>query len=188
VAARNRSLYDSGTVFVLSLRHRVRDFDSWKRVFDERLDARLKGKVTSHRLTRSTTDPQEVEVVMEFASRADAEAYRDYMEQPQTREALARAGVEEHAPMWIGEQLEVASWPMDHPEPRPNATSEAPERPQTRLRAIPGGNDGSPGLRVEVEVRRAEARAEGLRERQLRAVVQLLLRAAALQAEARKAA
>jgi hypothetical protein len=57
VAARNRSLYDSGTVFVLSLRHRVRDFDSWKRVFDERLDARLKGKVTSHRPTRSTTDP-----------------------------------------------------------------------------------------------------------------------------------
>ena len=48
VAARNRSPYDSGTVFVLSLRHRVRDFDSWKRVFDERLDARLNGNVTGH--------------------------------------------------------------------------------------------------------------------------------------------
>ena len=56
------------------------------------------------------TDPQEVEVVMEFASRADAEAYRDYMEQPQTRETLARAGVEEHAPMWIGEQVEGVSY------------------------------------------------------------------------------
>jgi hypothetical protein len=44
-------------VFVLSLRHRVRDFEAWKAVFDERLDARLKGKVTGHRLTRSAEDP-----------------------------------------------------------------------------------------------------------------------------------
>jgi len=64
-------------VFVLSLRHRVADFESWKTIFDERLDARLNGKVIGHRLTRSTTDPREVEVVMEFASRADAEAYTD---------------------------------------------------------------------------------------------------------------
>jgi hypothetical protein len=62
------------------------------------------------RLTRSTTDPDEVEVVMEFRSRADAEAYRDYMDKPETREALAGAGVEEHAPMWIGEQIEATSY------------------------------------------------------------------------------
>ena len=47
---------------------------------------------------------------MEFASQADAEAYRDYMERPQTREALARAGVQEHAPMWIGEHIETTSY------------------------------------------------------------------------------
>lgn len=97
-------------MFVLSLRHRVSDFESWKAVFDERIDARKAGKVTRHRLTRSTADPSEVEVVMEFTSREDAEAYRDYMEQPQTREALAQAGVEEHAPMWIGQQVETASY------------------------------------------------------------------------------
>lgn len=33
-------------MFVLSLRHRVGDFEAWKAVFDERLDARLAGKVT----------------------------------------------------------------------------------------------------------------------------------------------
>jgi hypothetical protein len=93
-------------VFVRSLRHRLRDFQSWKTVFDDRLEARLNGKVIGHRLTRSTSDPHEVEVVMEFASRDDAERYRDYMEQPATREALALAGVEEHALMWIGEQVE----------------------------------------------------------------------------------
>jgi heme-degrading monooxygenase HmoA len=97
-------------VFVLSLRHRVHDFHSWKAVFDDRLDARQAGKVTGHRLTRSADDPHEVEVVMEFQSRADAEAYRDYMEKPETRAALAQAGVEEHAPMWIGEQIETASY------------------------------------------------------------------------------
>ena len=47
---------------------------------------------------------------MEFASQADAEAHRDYMKKPETREALARAGVEEHAPMWIGEQVEAVSY------------------------------------------------------------------------------
>ena len=94
-------------MFVLSLRHRVQDFDAWKSVFDERLDARLAGRVTGHRVTRSAADSREVEVVMEFASQADAEAYRDYMEKPETREALARAGVEEHAPIWIGEQVEA---------------------------------------------------------------------------------
>jgi hypothetical protein len=97
-------------VFLLALRHHVQDFDSWKAVFDDRLDARLKGGVTGHRVSRSVTDALEVEVVMEFASRADAESYRDYMEQPQTREALARAGVHEHAPMWIGEQVESTSY------------------------------------------------------------------------------
>lgn len=97
-------------MFVLSLRHRVRDFDAWKRVFDERVDARLEGKATGHRLTRAVADQSEVEVVMEFASLADAEAYRDYMEKPETREALARAGVEDHAPMWIGEHVEASAY------------------------------------------------------------------------------
>jgi hypothetical protein len=97
-------------VFVLSLRHRVRDFEAWKSVFDERLDARLAGRVVGHRLTRSAADPSEVEVVMEFAALEDAETYRNYMDDPKTRAALARAGVEEHAPMWIGEQVEAITY------------------------------------------------------------------------------
>jgi len=97
-------------MYLLTLRHVVRDFDAWKRVWDERQDARLSGKVTGHRLARSAAAPNEVEVVMEFATREDAEAYRDYMEQPQTREALARAGVEQHAAMWIGEQIDAATY------------------------------------------------------------------------------
>jgi hypothetical protein len=97
-------------MFILLVRHRVDDFGSWKSVFDDRLDARHRGKVIGHRLVRSTTDPNVVEVVMEFASRADAEAYREYMDKPETREALAQAGVEEQAPMWIGEQVEAVSY------------------------------------------------------------------------------
>jgi hypothetical protein len=46
----------------------VQDFEAWKRVFDERLDARVAGRVVGHRLARSAADPNEVEVVMEFAS------------------------------------------------------------------------------------------------------------------------
>jgi hypothetical protein len=88
----------------------VREFEPWKATFDERLAARQAGRVVGHRLTRGCSDPNEVEVVMYFASRTDAEAYRDYMEEPQTREALARAGVQEHAPMWIGEEFEASTY------------------------------------------------------------------------------
>lgn len=76
-------------MFILTLRHRLGDFESWKVVRDERLEARLGGKATGHRLTRSVADPNEVEVVMA---------------------ALARAGVEEHVPMWIGGTIDVASY------------------------------------------------------------------------------
>jgi len=102
--------YHREPMYVLSLRHRVHDYDTWKQVWDERQGARLSGNVIGHRLARSISDPNLIEVVMEFASREDAEAYRDYMELPQTREALARAGVEEHAPMWIGDQVDAASY------------------------------------------------------------------------------
>jgi heme-degrading monooxygenase HmoA len=97
-------------MYVLALRHRVRDYDSWKRVFDGRLDDRVKGDVVGHRLTRSVLDPNEVEVVMRYRSREAAEAYRDYMQRPETREALTRAGVEEQAPLWIGEVAEARDY------------------------------------------------------------------------------
>ena len=97
-------------MFVLALRHRVADYDAWRQVWEQRLDARLAGKVTGHRLARQADDPEVVEVVMEFATRADAEAYREYMERPETREALARGGVEEHASMWIGEVVDAATY------------------------------------------------------------------------------
>jgi hypothetical protein len=41
-----------------------------ERVFDERLDAWLAGRVVGHRLARSRADPLEIELVMKFASRA----------------------------------------------------------------------------------------------------------------------
>ncbi|MGN6722385.1 MAG: hypothetical protein ACTHJM_07215 [Marmoricola sp.] len=97
-------------MFVLTLRHRVRDFDEWKKVFDERLSARQEGRVVGHRLTRGVTDPNEVEVAMFYGSLADAEAYERYMNDPHTREVLANAGVEQHAPMWIGDQLEAVTY------------------------------------------------------------------------------
>ena len=79
-------------------------------MWNDRLEARQAGRVIGHRLTRSATDPNEVEVVMQFAVQGDAEAYRDYMNMAETRSALAAAGVEEHAPMWIGEEIEAASY------------------------------------------------------------------------------
>jgi hypothetical protein len=58
----------------------VSDFDAWMVVCDQRLDAQLTGEVIGHPLVRAAADPDQVELLMEFASLDDAEAYREYMD------------------------------------------------------------------------------------------------------------
>lgn len=107
MSATSRVAFDNVRPLASSPRRRLRGVEGGLRRTARRS---ARGQGDGHRLTRSVQDPNEVEVVMEFASRADAEAYRGYMEQPSTQEALARAGVVEHAPMWIGDQVETVSY------------------------------------------------------------------------------
>lgn len=71
--------------------HRVADFDAWKQVYDTAGDLQREGGVRSHKVLRSTEDPNRVVVTHVFDSREAARAFADL---PELREAMGRAGVD----------------------------------------------------------------------------------------------
>ena len=61
---------------IVQIEHAVRDFDAWKRAFDNDPVGREQGGVRRYRVLRSTDDPNYVIVELEFDSASDAEAFR----------------------------------------------------------------------------------------------------------------
>ena len=75
---------------ILIVQHKVRDYDTWKPVFDEHGDVRKRHGATGHELYRNLDDPDYVTVVNHFPTRERAEAFaRD----PSLKEAMERGGV-----------------------------------------------------------------------------------------------
>ncbi len=72
------------------VQHRVRDYDTWKSVFDEHGALRRRHGATGHVIYRSLDDPNNLTVVNEFPSREQAEAFSH---DPSLREAMERGGV-----------------------------------------------------------------------------------------------
>jgi hypothetical protein len=60
------------------IRHWVADYHRWKRVFDADLDTRLRHGGVGHRVLRSQDDPNELTVVLDFASRGGALGFLQY--------------------------------------------------------------------------------------------------------------
>jgi heme-degrading monooxygenase HmoA len=71
--------------------HRVRDFDSWKPVFDEHESSRREHGAKHHWVYRTVDDPNDVVVAVEFRSENDA---REFVQDPSLRQAMEKAGVE----------------------------------------------------------------------------------------------
>ena len=76
---------------ILSVAHRVADFDTWKPVFDEHGTSRKAHGAVGHRVLRRSDDPNTVTVLTEFRDRAQAEAF---LADASLRAAMGRAGVE----------------------------------------------------------------------------------------------
>lgn len=74
----------------LIVRHRVADFDTWKRAFDGMTALRQKHGFTGHTLVRDASDPNLVTIINEVKDLAGAKAYGG---SPELREAMARGGV-----------------------------------------------------------------------------------------------
>jgi len=60
----------------LIARFRAKDFDRWKRAFDEHEDVRVRHGGRGHRILRLLNDPDEYMVMLDFASAGGAEGLR----------------------------------------------------------------------------------------------------------------
>ena len=61
---------------VLQIEHPVRDFETWKTVFDGSQERRVVGRVRRYQVYRPVEDPNYVAVDLEFDSRGEAEAFK----------------------------------------------------------------------------------------------------------------
>jgi hypothetical protein len=61
---------------IIHIEHPVRDFDAWKAAFDSDPIGREAGGVRRYRVYRSTVDPNDVAIDLEFDDRASAESFR----------------------------------------------------------------------------------------------------------------
>lgn len=81
----------------LHIENRVRDYVSWKEVFDKFDRFRTDGGVRGHRVSRPVGDPHTVVIDLDFDTTADAEAFREKLEKvwasPQSREELTAHAV-----------------------------------------------------------------------------------------------
>ena len=75
---------------VLIVQHKVRDYNTWKPLFEEHGDIRRRHGATGHELYRGLDDPNEITVVNHFPTREQAEAFAS---DPSLREVMERGGV-----------------------------------------------------------------------------------------------
>jgi hypothetical protein len=65
----------------LQIAHGVRDYESWKREFDEDPVGRRAGGVRAYRISRPTDDPRYVIIELEFATLEEAEGFQRKLRQ-----------------------------------------------------------------------------------------------------------
>jgi quinol monooxygenase YgiN len=73
------------------VRHRVADFDAWKKVYDGFAPTQAEHGVRSHQVLRSIDNPDDVIVTHAFDS---PEAARAFFAMPELKDAMSQAGVD----------------------------------------------------------------------------------------------
>jgi hypothetical protein len=61
---------------ILQVEHKVRDFESWKKAFDNDPVGRVQGGVRRYRIARLVDDPNHVLIELEFDTEGEAETFR----------------------------------------------------------------------------------------------------------------
>lgn len=84
-----------GIVATLHIEHAIVELDVWKSIFDRFADTRKQAGVLRHRIQRPVDDPRYIIVDLDFATTAEAERFREFLEQkvfPSPENAPALAG------------------------------------------------------------------------------------------------
>ena len=82
----------------LLIRHHVADYAAWKAVFDEQGLTRRANGSQEGRLFHSSSDPNEVLLLLEWD---DLDRARLFADSDDLREAMARAGVTDQPDVWF---------------------------------------------------------------------------------------
>jgi quinol monooxygenase YgiN len=72
------------------VQHMCADYDTWRPVFDEHATVRQEHGCISERVYRDADEPNQIAVVLEWSSQAEAEGF---MADPSLRDAMERGGV-----------------------------------------------------------------------------------------------
>ncbi len=91
------------------VRHRVKDHEAWKSVFDEHGEMRRRHGALGHQLYRVSSDPQELIIVNLFRDAAGAQAFGT---DPSLRDAMERGGVIGAPDVAFCDQAEVVEYPV----------------------------------------------------------------------------
>ena len=93
---------------ILLVQHRVREFDTWKPVFEQEGSIiRARHGATRHWLSRSLDDPNDVVVSIEFPTEERA---RNFVADPSLKEEMGRAGVQGQPTVTFCEEVEAVSY------------------------------------------------------------------------------
>ena len=74
----------------LRVNHKVKDYDSWKTVFDNFRDTRKKGGEKSYQIWRNQSDPNDLDLQFEWDSEEKARTFFKY---PELKSTMEQAGV-----------------------------------------------------------------------------------------------
>lgn len=89
------------------IHNRVSDYDRWFGVFSEMESYRRGYGATHHHVFRSASDPNEIVIVVEYSSVADAQAA---VQDPQLRAAMERAGIVGPPQIWVTEEADSRTY------------------------------------------------------------------------------
>lgn len=90
---------------IAAINHHVSDYDIWKAVFDEFPPS--KGGALFHRINRGVDDPNNITVVAGFESPDAAHAF---LENPNLKESMGRAGVTSPPRVELYEEVEAIQY------------------------------------------------------------------------------
>jgi len=90
----------------LLVRHKVKDFDKWKSVFDDHLDFRKSRGEKGGRLFRNIDDLNETIIIFKWDSIENA---RKFTESDDLKKAMQNAGVAEKPDFYFLEEVETST-------------------------------------------------------------------------------
>ena len=94
----------AATLFV---RHKVNNYDHWKRGYDAFTPVRNQSSVTAASVHRDAQDPTVIIVTHQFT---DADAMMKFANSDELKSAMANAGVIGIPEIWFGEDLEHTTY------------------------------------------------------------------------------